>query len=76
MFESVIILLIQICLVVALCYIVIWVLGIIGVSLPDKVVQIFWVIVALIIILLLYRALSPFIHGGRIFGMIDLPKLA
>lgn len=75
MFESVIILLIQICLVVALCYIVIWVLGIIGVALPPKVVQIFWVIVALIVILLLYRALAPFIHGGRILGMVDLPMI-
>ena len=75
MFESVIILLIQICLVVALCYIVIWVLGILGVALPPKVIQIFWVIVALIVILLLYRALSPFIHGGRGFGMIELPLL-
>ena len=76
MFESVIILLIQICLVVALCYIVIWVLGILGVALPPKVIQIFWVIVALIVILLLYRALSPFIHGGRVFGTIELPFLA
>ena len=30
MFEAVIMLLIQVCFVVALCYIVIWVLGIIG----------------------------------------------
>jgi hypothetical protein len=67
MFEAIIFLLIQICFVVALVYIVIWVLGILGVALPPKVVQIFWVIVVLIVILLLYRALAPALHGGRLF---------
>ena len=73
MFESIIMLLIQICLVVALCYIVIWVLGIIGVELPPKVVQIFWVIVVLIVILLLYRMIGPSLSHGRLFGVLDLP---
>lgn len=71
MFENVIMLLIQICVVVVLVYIVIWVLGILGVSLPPKVVQIFWVICALIVILLLYRALAGSLHGGRLFGWLD-----
>lgn len=67
MFESVIMLLIQICFVVALVYIVIWVLGIIGVQLPAKVVQIFWVIVALIVILLLYRMVGPMLQSGHLW---------
>lgn len=57
MVETVILLLIQICVVVALCFIVVWVLGMLGVALPERVVQVFWVIVVLIVILLLYRAL-------------------
>jgi hypothetical protein len=38
-------------------YLIIWVLGIIGVPIPPKVVQILWVIVALVAILLLVRML-------------------
>lgn len=67
MFESVIMLLIQICFVVALVYIVIWVLGILGVQLPPKVVQIFWVIVVLIVILLLYRMVGPMLQSGHLW---------
>jgi len=67
MFEGIILLLIQICFVAILAYIVIWVLGVLGVELPPRVVQIFWVIVALIVILLLYRALGPALHGGKLF---------
>lgn len=62
MVESVIILLIQICLVVGLCWLVIWVLGQLGVALPAQVIEIFWIIVVLIVILLLYRALGPIFH--------------
>jgi hypothetical protein len=66
MFESVIMLLIYICLVVGACWLVIWVLGQLGVTLPDQVVKIFWVIVVLIVILLLYRMLAPMLGGGRL----------
>lgn len=66
MFETVIALLIQICFLAILAYLVIWVLGILGVSLPPRVVQIFWVVVVLIVVLLLYRALGSSI-GGRLF---------
>lgn len=76
MFEAVIMLLIQICLVVALIYIVMWVLGIIGIELPPKVVQIAWVIVALFVLLLLYRALGSSLHLGKVFGFLDPPLLA
>lgn len=77
MVESVILLLIQICVVVGLCWLVIWVIDKLGVGLPERVIQIFWVIVVLIVILLLYRALSP-MFGGRLFrAAIDIvPMLA
>lgn len=65
MFESVILLLIQIALVVALVYIVLWVLEKLGVELPPKVVQIIWVIAVLIIILLLYRMMGPVLQLGK-----------
>lgn len=62
MVESVIMLLIAICIVVGLCWLVIWVLGKLGVELPQQVINILWVIVVLVVILLLYRALAPALH--------------
>ncbi len=62
MVESVIVLLIYICLVVGLVGLVIWVLGQIGVPLPAQVVKIMWIIAALLILLLLWRALGPVLH--------------
>lgn len=44
MFESVIMLLIYIALVVGLAYLVLWVLGQLGIELPPRLVQVFWVI--------------------------------
>lgn len=76
MFEAIVLLLIQICFVVLVCYLVIWVLGIIGISLPPKVVQIFWVIVALVVILLLFRALGPLLGGRRLLGLVEMSGLA
>lgn len=58
MVESILLLLIYICLVVAVCWLVIWVLGQLGVPLPAQVIKIFWVIVALIILLLVWRMLA------------------
>jgi hypothetical protein len=66
MFESLVMLLIYICLVVGGAFLVIWVLGQIGVPLPAQVIKIFWVIVALIIILLLYRMIGPAISSGHL----------
>jgi hypothetical protein len=65
MIESLIMLLIYVCLVVGACWLVIWVLEQLGITLPPQVVKVFWVIVVLIVILLLYRALAPMI-GGRL----------
>jgi hypothetical protein len=47
-------------------YLIIWVLGEIGLSLPAQVIKILWVIVALIALLLIVQAL---LGGG------GLPKL-
>jgi hypothetical protein len=76
MLEALIQLLIYICLVAIVIYLCIWVLQtVVGISLPAKVVQILWVIFALIVILLLVRLLLP--HTGRILGFIDrVPLLA
>lgn len=61
MIETIIMLLIYICLVVGACWLIMWVLAQLGVALPEQVVKIFWVVVVLIVILLLYRALAPII---------------
>jgi hypothetical protein len=66
MFESIIMLLIYICLAVAVGFLIIWVLGQIGVPLPAQVIKIMWVIVALICILLLWRVLGPSLSGGHL----------
>ena len=59
--------LIYICLLVGLIYLVQWVLSQLGIGIPPMVMKICWIIVGLIVILLLWRALSPFLggmHGG------------
>lgn len=66
MFETIVALLIAICLVVGVCYLVIWVLEQLGIALPPQVVKIFWVIVVLIVILLLYRAFSPLLGNVKL----------
>lgn len=76
MVENVIVLLIQICIVVGLCWLVIYVLGQLGVPVPPRVVQIFWVIVMLIVLLLLWRAFGPIISGGRIGHSVAHPTLS
>lgn len=40
-------------------YLVIWVLEMIGIALPPKVVQLLWVLVVLVAILLIVRAIGP-----------------
>ena len=69
MIETVISLLIYVCVIALVFYLVIWVLtNVVGVPIPAKVIQILWVIFALIVILLLWRA---FAAGG-----LGLPKLS
>jgi len=58
MIESVIGLLIWVCVIALVLYLVQWVLtSVIGIPLPEKVVQILWVIFGLIVILMLVRLL-------------------
>lgn len=67
--ESIILLLIYICVVVAVAWLVLWVLGQLGLELPPMVVKIFWVVVILIVILLLWRMIGPTISGGSLPGI-------
>jgi hypothetical protein len=55
MFERVIYGLIYLCLLVIAYWIIIWVLGALGIALPPHVAQIVMVIVVLVAILVLYR---------------------
>ena len=58
MLESVIMFLIYVCVVAIVIYLVIWVLrDVLGLPLPAKVIQILWVIFALIVILFLVQML-------------------
>ena len=55
--------LITVCIIAAVFYLVIWVLGQIGVPLPGQVIKILWVIFALIVLLALYHMFA----GGLTF---------
>lgn len=69
MLESIIMFLIYVCVVAIVIYLVIWVLrDVLGLPLPGKVIQILWVIFALIVILFLVRLILPLAGGRRILG--------
>jgi hypothetical protein len=55
MVESVLLLLIYICLVVGVVWLVIWVLEQIGLAIPPPVQKVLWVIAVLVVLLLLWR---------------------
>lgn len=61
MLESVISILIYVCILALVVWLVIWVLGQIGVPLPAQVIRILWVIFALIVLLWFVRM---FLGGG------------
>jgi hypothetical protein len=68
MLTAIITLLIYICLVALVIYLVLWVLQtVVGLALPAKVIQILWVIFALIVVLLLVQIV---LGGGS-----SLPRL-
>jgi hypothetical protein len=70
MLASVITFLIYVCLLAIVIYLVIWVLrDIVGLPIPDKVIQLLWVIVALIAILWLVQIV---LGGG---GGFHLPAI-
>lgn len=68
MIESVISLLIYVLLIALAVYLVLWVLSIIGISLPPKVVQIVWAIAVLVILLMVLRVVLPQLGHGRLLG--------
>lgn len=59
MVESIIWLLIYLVLILGLAWLVIWVLGQMGVPLPPMVLKGIWVIAVLLVILVLWRAVGP-----------------
>ena len=75
MITAIITLLIYICVLALVVYLIIWVLGVIGVPLPAKVIQILWVIVALIALLFVVQVL---LGGGGLpkLGRLSLVDLA
>jgi len=66
MIESIILFLIYLCLIVAVFWLVLWVLQQLGVPLPAQVIKIGWVIVALVVILILYKLLLAPLIGGHL----------
>ena len=67
MIASVITFLIYICVLALVIYLIIWVLrDVLGVPIPPKVIQILWVIVALIAILMLVQMV---LGGGSSFRL-------
>jgi hypothetical protein len=74
MIEAVIQALIYICVLALVIYLIIWVLqSVANIALPAKVIQIIWIIFALVCLLILVRLLLP--HSGKILGAV-LPVLA
>jgi hypothetical protein len=64
MVESVIMMLIYLCLLVGVVYLVIYVLGQLGIGIPPPILNIIWVIVLLIALLILWQT-----FGGRLRGI-------
>lgn len=76
MLEQIIMFLIYLCIVAIVIYAVIWVLrDVIGLPIPGKIIQILWVIFALIALLFLVRLLLPLASGRRLVELIA-PMLA
>ena len=59
MIEGVLVFLIQLAILCLLVYIVLFVLQALGIPLPGRVVQIIWIIVALVALLMLLRFVVP-----------------
>lgn len=71
MLESVIMALIYLCVIAIVIYIVIWVLGQLGIAIPDHIMKIIWVIVVLLALLFILRTLLP--GMGLRLGMMEHP---
>jgi hypothetical protein len=73
MLASIILLLIYVCVFALVVYLVIWVLrDVVGLPIPPKVIQILWVIVALIVIYMLVTMLLPMGGRLRLGGLLDM----
>ena len=70
MITAIITLLIYLCILAIVVYLIIWVLGIIGLPIPQKVIQLIWVIAALIAILMIVQFLAG--AGGVHLGKLTL----
>lgn len=68
MFGQVIRTLIYVCLMALAFYLCVWVLGIIGLPIPQFAVMILGVIFVLVCILILYRLWAPWIGGVNWWG--------
>lgn len=66
MVESLILFLIYVGLLCAALWLVIWALGQFGVPLPPQVIKCLWIVLALICILLLWRAIGPALSTGHL----------
>lgn len=58
MLSSIVMFLISLCLLAIVVYVILWVLEIIGIPIPAKVIQLLWVIVALIALLWLVQLVT------------------
>jgi hypothetical protein len=59
MIEAVIYALIYLALVVLAIYVVLWIIGELGIALPAQVIKIIWIIVALVAILIIVQTVLP-----------------
>ena len=68
MIEAAITSLIYLLVLAAVIYLILWVLqAVAGIALPDKVVQIIWIVFALICLLIVVRLLLP--HIGKLASL-------
>lgn len=75
MIEAVIYALIYICVLALVIYLIIWVLQTVaGIGLPPKVIQIIWIIFALVCVLILVQLLLPRLGFGKLAATV-LPLL-
>jgi hypothetical protein len=74
MFEAIIRALLYIC-GIALCYfLIVWVLGEIGIAIPIMVLHVLMIMLVLVCILVLWRLFSPWFGGVNLWGPGPGPK--
>jgi hypothetical protein len=71
MFERIVRALIYVCFIAAAYYLIIWVIGQLGIALPAMVMHIIGIILILFAILVLVRLLYPVMSGYDWFGRED-----